>query len=1023
MEKTKEQVKEIKPNEKQKECIENIFGKYLVLAGPGTGKTFTVIQRIKNIISKGYRGENILCLTFTDAAANEMKTRLERELGVLDSDVSVYTYHGFCYEIIQKYPEIFEIKDDFKIVNKAISRAFIKECIEEINPKAYRAENGDPYFYIDEILERINDIKKNRLTKEKFFYNLDTNPAWRPEILKLEEKIKAKNGKNDKTDKSNLETLQKNIFKMEELWEFFELYSEKMRKKNFLDFNDMISFVLDKFEQNPNFSSEILDNYEFLLVDEYQDTNFSQNALVFNLISSLKSQNAFVVGDDDQIIYTFQGAKLNTIENFLNKFPETKVICMEENMRSCQNILDAALKVARQDENRLENNSEFKKYNISKNLISKNENLKEKNNKVRFFAYADLSQEYLEIAKEIENLVNSSDCPKGKDGKKDLSQIAILTRTNPELEKFAELLKERNIPFELKEGKNIFLIRSSLVLYYYSKMLINPDLYSDKIFKMFFFKPFSFNPLDIEYIYEEKSKDKSIIKILENLDKEKLKEPEKIEKFVKDFYYLKEYSTNESLKNVVLEIGARTGIFDYYLNSEINKTENISGLKKFIDEAKSFSEVNNSILLEDFIEYLDISIEDNIIIKTDKAPYPMNAIQLSTYYGAKGKEYEYVYMPTLTKDCWESDKGSFKDKIPLDKALYKDKDMLAREKISDRIKVMYVGMTRAKHTLRMSFPKAQNGKMKKKSIFLEPLENDFEREKEPFSLDKDTYFEIQKDTITKREYDYKKEFGDFIDLTLKDKQFAPTLLNTYLNCKRKYLYENILDFAPKDGSKDSMSFGSAIHRALQVAVSYAIKNKIHEPLEEIKEEFLKELKKLPLSSIEKRQILEKRGQKALEKYYPKLLSTPIEWLFEVEKNIKNVQIGDDFYKGFIDRIDKNEDGTYTIYDYKTGSAKALKDIAPSGKWENYYNQIGFYKYLFENSTGGVVSKLEFVFVEEPEKNVELKLTKDDVFEIVEKYKNALFEIKSHDFEPTALKENKEYCKYCPYKDICAQEII
>ena len=132
------------PNKYQQICIDNIEGKYLVLAGPGTGKTFTIIERIKNMLNKGIAGEKILCLTFTDAAASEMKKRIEKELNVISTNIEIYTYHGFCCDIIENYQDDFEIPNNYKIVSDSISKALIKECIDEIQPIYFRTEKNDP---------------------------------------------------------------------------------------------------------------------------------------------------------------------------------------------------------------------------------------------------------------------------------------------------------------------------------------------------------------------------------------------------------------------------------------------------------------------------------------------------------------------------------------------------------------------------------------------------------------------------------------------------------------------------------------------------------------------------------------------------------------------------------------------------------------------------------------------------------------------------------------------------------------
>ena len=1017
----------IKPNKMQQKCIENIDGKFLVLAGPGTGKTFTVIQRIKEMLLRGIAPEKILCLTFTEAAANEMKTRLEKELNTLNSGVNIYTYHGFCYDIIENNAEEFNLPDNFNIISEPISRAFVKECIEELAPKAFRNSNNDPYPFIDKILRRIEIIKRNQYTKDEYFYNLEHNPDWIPLLNKykadLEEKTKA--GKTRvKTLLGDIEDMEDRIAKARELWDFYELYQTKMLKNRYLDFNDMIGYVLDKFEANPAFLERVANNYEYILVDEYQDTNKSQNAIVFALAKSLKSENVFVVGDDDQIIYSFQGARLDTIERFLKEFPQTQVICLNENMRSTQNILDAARQVAIQDETRLEANPEFERFGISKVLESKNESLQGKNNKVRCYKYADTMQEYNEIVGEIENLINSPNCPTDNDtGVKKLSEIAVLTRSNAELATFAEMLKEHNIPFELKDGKSIFTIKSSVVLFYYMQMLTNAELHSDKIFKLLMSQPFNICAKDFSRLYEKRTMTKSFIDSIRVIDRNEFLEPDKITNFLDTYDYLLKYKSNESLKNIVLEIGSRTGIFDYYLNSEINRTENIAGLKRLIDEAVGFAQISKTIGLEDFVEYLEIALRDDIEIKTEKAPVPLNAVQLSTYYSAKGREFEYVYMPSLLAHHWEKRKELGRYDVPLDLSQYKTEDERKKAKIVDCIKVLYVGMTRAKHTLRLSFVQTANKKGQTPTQFVVNIQDMLEKEEQPFVYDENSFWnEVQK-SIVKREYDYESDFCNLVDMVLDNKSFSPTSINTYLKCPRQYLYHYIFDLNSKDGNPNNLNFGKAVHSACEFAVTYAKEHGNYPTKESFISEFKNTLSKLPLSDYNQREILEQRGQKALESYYVSLCATPVSMLYETEMKIC-VELDGVKFIGYIDRVDKNPDGTYSIYDYKTGKAKSSKNIAIDGEHEDYYNQIALYKYYFEQLTGEKVKDTTFIFPEEFEKNLTLEFTEDDCNAVIAKFKEAISNIKSYKFSPVLDRNySKQPCMYCQYKDFCHLEIV
>ena len=328
------------PNAKQKECIYNTkLGKYLVIAGPGTGKTFTVTRKIKHMIEDdGVEPEKILCLTFSNTAAREMKTKIGEKY-----DVNVFTYHEFCLNIMEEFPEQFDIENS-NIISDSHKRNLIKECIDELCPVAYNNEKNNPYQYSQDILDGIEEIKKYRMTKSEFFTNLKENPMWEKHLAQI---LNDQADKPTKKRKDEIESLTNKIAQMKELWGFYELYTQKMRELNYIDFHDMINMVLEKFEdENSSLLEEIAYKYEYILVDEYQDTNKAQNDIVFAL--SKFCPNIFVVGDDDQIIYTFQGANLDTIENFLDNFKdEVKVVCLTENNRSHSAKLRVIERIAR----------------------------------------------------------------------------------------------------------------------------------------------------------------------------------------------------------------------------------------------------------------------------------------------------------------------------------------------------------------------------------------------------------------------------------------------------------------------------------------------------------------------------------------------------------------------------------------------------------------------------------------------------------------------------------------------------
>ena len=164
-----EEKKVIKPNKAQQKCIDTIEGKILVLAGPGTGKTFTVIHRISAMLKRGVKPETILCLTFSDAAASEMRHRIIKEIGFLASSVNIYTYHSFCNEILKQYPDEFGLSPDIKLITDTVKRELMIETIDESNLEAFVADRGGKYYYLSTFVSTVEKIKSKRIDKKTYF--------------------------------------------------------------------------------------------------------------------------------------------------------------------------------------------------------------------------------------------------------------------------------------------------------------------------------------------------------------------------------------------------------------------------------------------------------------------------------------------------------------------------------------------------------------------------------------------------------------------------------------------------------------------------------------------------------------------------------------------------------------------------------------------------------------------------------------------------------------------------------------
>lgn len=1015
----------IKPNSKQQQAIDILNGQVMLLAGPGTGKTFTVIHRIEKMLADGVEPSSILCLTFSDAAASEMRQRLIKKMGVVASAVDIYTYHSFCNDLIKTYPDKFEMTSGVKLITDAEKISIMKECIDDANLEFFVPSRADRYFFTKNFISYVEKLKTQRVSKDEYMACIDTNPMLMPRYKELESEIyereQAGNTKN-KIRYNELEKIKTNIEKAKELWTLFELYSTKMINKNLIDFSDMINLVLTSFEEDSQFLSEVSNKYKYFLVDEYQDTNDLQNQIIFNLLDGNDEKNIFVVGDDDQIIYGFQGAKSDNIENFLTKYPNTTVICLEENNRSTQTILDFSNLIVNQDENRLENNLYFKeKYNISKKLTAKNPKIIVKDKKIKRIQFGEILQEFNYIVDDIKTLIESDFAPKTDEDKIDYSQIAIISKKRAELQTFAELLKSKNIPFQIDEGKSIFAIRSTILIYFYIKAMNNYLTSSDKLFGLLLSEPFKIDQQDYNKILEEKrlwKKDESsdFITLMRNLNG--WKNPEKITKFLETFDYLQDYASSNNLRNTVVEIINRTGLLTYFYKSGKNRSENLAGIRKIISEATDFQNSDSTKNLSDFVKYLDDCFENEIDINLDKDSVVQNAVQLMTYHGSKGREFEYVYLPNLISSNWEDFRmpGEYKlitEDVP-------DKDAAQAKKDSELLKLLFVGITRAKHTLTISFADSNNGKAQQITKYLEPTANyDFDSEQFECSAD-DLTTEFYR-SVSSDVFDNQKAFKNEIEERVKSVVLSPSRLNDYLSCPRKFFYVKVLGIDVEEADWDGANFGTLIHSLLERAVKVA-KESAYPTLEEILEKFRLGMDGMKFSSEAKKEKYFKQGQKLLTNYYPYFSQIPISRITDIEFSFYGVDVDGDFITGKIDRIEKNSDGTFELYDYKTGNYSSEKKIAPNEEKQNYFNQLCFYKYAYEKLTGNKVSKVGIIYVENHEKSVDKYLTDDDMKYIETLIKDTYQNIKALKFNP--IKEDKQgVCKNCVYKQLCKLDLI
>lgn len=1000
----------------QNDCVSTITGPVMVLAGPGTGKTFTVIQRLKYMLSeKNISPESILCLTFSETAAKEMQERLQKEVGEAALGVTIGTYHSFCNEIITNHPAYFEMAEGVDLVDDITKYLIMREIFEEINPEFLRTEKGDIYYYIKPTISSISEIKKTRTSKEKYFEILEISEKFGEG---LKEATKEKEEKEDQKKKvtqkilKSIETFEKNIAKAKDVWQIFEIYSKKLKEKNYIDFDDMINFVLDTFQENPEFLQKIASKYQYFLVDEYQDTNFAQNQLVFRLSEGSKSNNIFVVGDDDQIIYGFQGAQSDNLEKFLHRYPEAKVICLKNNFRSTQNILDISYELISQDSSRIEFNNEFSKFEISKKLIAQNETLNNLNSKINLFKFSEDIQEKNFIVAEIEKIVNSDNCPQ-KNGIKDLSEIAILVKKNDTAKEFMDLLKGKGLPSQLKKTKNIFEVEASIFTIFYLKILLNAEFHSDKLFAIPLCHPFDFNPYDYSFLLEQnRSNSLDFISIIRQNPSHNWKNPAKIKTFLTIYDELKEEISKFDLKNLIKKVIQKTGLLDFYNASETDNADNLNALERLITEAQNFQKNHKSGFLGDFLTHLDISYQNDLDIEISKDEITKNAIQLMTLHGSKGREFEYVFIPELCAKKWEKYNNPEQLKIPANKTSF--------EKDSEQLRLLFVGMTRAKHKLYLSFPSIVNERPHELTQHIEAISHQNPLLHVQNFTPEDGFLEQMGQTSKILKFDYKTHLGEELKQKIKNIILSPSSISVYEKCPRKFLYNYIYKIPSKEFDTKELDYGNAIHKTLEYSAKFAIQNKIYPTIDEAVYFFEQTIEKMEIQNTLVKETSLKRGKNALKEFYPHFLNISPDKLYSAEFSLGSTTLENINITGKIDKIEMNNDGSYFLSDYKTGKSPGFGKIA----YEKHIDQIRFYKLAFEiKNPDKKVSHVGIIYVEDFDKNYIQEVCEEDDILIKEKIFNTYENIQNLKFDAICEKQSKEICKRCNYKLLCRINVL
>ena len=931
-------------NPAQKSAVDCIEGPVMVIAGPGTGKTHILAMRIGNIrLKTDAHASNILCLTFTDAGAVAMRKKLLSLIGPEAHKIHIFTFHGFCNHVIQNNSDLFG-GVGFEAISDLEQIEIIRTLIDQLPATSPLKKIHDPYYYLGHLKQLIKVIKTENWetgnTTEilsKYAESLPGNPAF------CYQNKKEKGQPNEKA----IGEERGKIALLTEAIRLYPEYSKALTEKKRYDYDDMILWVIDAFANNEYLLSKYQEQYLHFLVDEYQDTNGAQNTILTQLISYWDLPNVFIVGDDDQAIYEFQGARLKSLRELRERFQShMRTIILKENYRSTQQILDAAMVLIENNETRIIN--QLKEFGLDKQLQAKGESARPNAALPTIAAYPNTLQEYGDVANRIEELLKSGVAA---------NEIAVIYAQNKQAQLMMELLDRKNIPYSTKKPINILeegLIQQIIsILRLVDSETLNPSSGEHLLFEILHFPCWKIRSAYLAILAIQIRKHNvgadSLLRWRTAISDRQFLESAGIpdvEKILNASDILEELMDNNSalsaLRFFELTI-ARTGILSAALKSE-NTVGDLQILHTFLSFVDEEMRRSNNQSLSALLKTIAVMESHHIGIPLNKTITSDRGVLLTTAHSSKGLEFRHVFLVDCSEDKWNKKTGS-RGQFKIPPVLTNTAEQTSGEEAQRRL--FYVAMTRAKSTLHISY---SEGNRKNRVKFIDEL---LEQGGVAFeSREQATEPAVETHTILlqERKSDADRITEDFLRERLRDFRLSASGLNGYLDCPVGFYYEQMLGIP--QAHSEYLSYGTAVHNALEKTAWEHRRSGKLPGFPYLLSVFRAEMGTVEYLFSKERfnQFLE-NGESDLQFFYENAMR---DWQAnaDVESKFRLASIDDIPVSGKIDRVELLADGGVEIVDFKTGTYKK-EQCKPLGEKEEkggiYRRQLIFYRLLYEQN--------------------------------------------------------------------------
>jgi len=966
----KDLLKELNPE--QKKAVTHTQGPLLIIAGAGTGKTKVLTHRIAYLISAKYaRPEQILAVTFTEKAANEMEERVDILIPYSYSFVDVMTFNSFGESILRDYGHEIGLPLDFKLLDEVEQSIFFRKNLFRF-PLDYYRPLSRPTKHIQEILAAIKRLKQEDIKPESY--------------LKLASEMH-----ESAREPSDKEMALKHM----EIAHVYQEYQNFLMEEGKIDFEDQVVLTVEMFRQRPSVLKKIQEKYKYILVDEFQDTNYIQ----FQMLRLLASphRNITVVGDDDQSIFRFRGASLSNILDFSRMYPDTKRVVLQKNYRSTQAILDSAYRL-------IQHNNPFRlevRENIDKSLNAEKDQKGKSIFKLQFDTLSHEADKVAEIIKE-----------KVEQGFK-YSDSAVLVRRNADADPFIRAMNMKEIPFRFSGSRGLYSREEVRLLISFIKVLTDFED-SKSLFRLSLSEVYDVSTYDLTKISNYAFKKnwplhKVFQKISENELPVELSEESKqrIKKIFNDLLYFVEYSSSQNAGRVLYLFLERSG----YLKSLIEKKNleaeiKIKNIRLFFDKVRGFSDLTRDDSIQSFAQHLELLQQVGDNPATAEAELEEDAVHLVTVHKAKGLEFPIVFMVSLIADRFPG--RMRKEKIPFPDELIQLRSSgeeslpssdLSHVQLQEERRLFYVGMTRAKKYVYFTWARDYGVKrLKKVSPFvLEALDISKASEK---TIQSSPEEEIRRyaPSITPSYPVREKERKGIISLSFFQ-------VDDYLTCPLKYKYRHVMRVPVLPHY--NLIYGRVLHETIHFYLKRKMTGEklgLEELVRYYKDHWINE----GFLSREHEEMKKKAGEAAVRQFYlreeasgmaPHYLEKKFKWK---EKNIR--------FTGRWDRVDVTGNGA-VIIDFKS---TRVKDQEEADKKTRDAVQMDLYALSFLKTEDVNLIETRLHFLESDIIGRAVKGQKE-LERAAEQIRKAEQGIRRNDFHAEPDWHN---CNYCEFKSIC-----